>query len=148
LNYRFAFMAKENTQVGFQVGVGALFFGIDLDALGTGTGGGSYSAEKNLTGPTATLGLFGNFRAGDHWYFGVDAGALGATISGISTTIWKGGGKARYFIDNHRAFAGGWSINGFKISSEPDNDGSFIDLNGSIKYTFQVFRLGVIYALH
>lgn len=148
LSYRFAFLAKENTQVGFQVGVGALFFGIDIDALGTGTGGGSYSAEKSLTGPTATLGLFGNFRAGDHWYFGVDAGALGATISGITATIWSGGGQARYFIDNHWAFAGGWTINGFKISSEPDNDGSFIDLNGSIKYTFQVFRLGVIYALH
>ena len=148
LTYRFAFLAKENTQVGFQVGVGALFFGIDIDALGTGTGGGSYSAEKSLTGPTATLGLFGNFRAGDHWYFGVDAGALGATISGITATIWSGGGQARYFIDNHWAFAGGWTINGFKISSEPDNDGSFIDLNGSIKYTFQVFRIGVIYALH
>lgn len=147
LSYRFAFLAKENTQVGFQVGVGALFFGIDIDALGTGTGGGSYSAEKSLTGPTATLGLFGNFRAGDHWYFGVDAGALGATISGITATIWSGGGQARYFIDNHWAFAGGWTINGFKISSEPDNDGSFIDLNGSIKYTFQVFRIGVIYAL-
>ena len=148
LGYRFAFLAKENTQVGFQVGVGALFFGIDIDALGTGTGGGSYSAEKSLTGPTATLGLFGNFRAGDHWYFGVDAGALGATISGITATIWSGGGQARYFIDNHWAFAGGWTINGFKISSEPDNDGSFIDLGGSIKYTFQVFRLGIIYALH
>jgi len=148
LNYRFAFLAKENTQVGFQVGVGALFFGIDIDALGTGTGGGSYSATKSLTGPTATLGLFGNFRAGDHWYFGVDGGALGATISGITATIWSGGGQARYFIDNHWAFAGGWTINGFKISSQPDNDGSFIDLNGSIKYTFQVFRIGVIYALH
>ncbi len=148
LVYRFAFLAKENTQVGFQVGVGALFFGIDLDALGTGTGGGSYSAGKSVTGPTATLGLFGNFRAGDHWYFGVDAGAIGATISGITATIWSGGGQARYFIDNHWAFAGGWTINGFKISSEPGNDGSFIDLGGSIKYTFQVFRIGVIYALH
>ena len=79
--------------------------------------------SKSLTGPTATLGLFGNFRAGDHWYFGVNAGALGATISGITATIWVAVGEARYFIDNHWAFAGGWTINGFKISSDPDNDG-------------------------
>jgi hypothetical protein len=151
LNYRFAFMAKENTQIGFQVGVGALFFGIDLDALagvGNDTTTVSYSANKNLTGPTATLGLFGNFRAGDHWYFGVNAGALGASISGITATIWSGGGDARYFFNDHWALSGGWTINGFKISSDPDNDGSFIDLGGSIKYTFQVFRIGVIYALH
>ena len=89
------------------------------------------------TSGLATIGISGS-----------DAGALGATISGITATIWSGGGEARYFINNHWAFAGGWNINGFKISSEPDNDGSFIDLGGSIKYTFQVFRLGVVYALH
>ena len=40
LAYRFAFVAKEKTQVGFQVGVGALFFGIDIDALAGATAGG------------------------------------------------------------------------------------------------------------
>lgn len=152
LSYRFAFLAKENTQVGFQVGLGALFFGIDIDAL-AGTGGGadtttvSYSAGKSLTGPTAALGLFGAFRAGDHWYFGVNGGALGATVSGITATIWVAGGDARYFFNNHWALSGGWTINSIKISSDPDDDGSFIDLGGSIKYTYQVFRLGVVYAL-
>lgn len=153
LNYRFAFLAKENTQVGFQVGVGALFFGIDIDALAGGTGGGAdtttveYSSTKNLTGPTAALGLFANFKAGDHWYFGVNGGALGATVSGITATIWLAGGDARYFFDDHWAVAGGWTINSIKISSDPDDDGSFIDLGGSIKYTYQVFRLGVVYTI-
>ena len=153
LFYRFAFMAKENTQVGFQVGLGALFFSIGIDALAGVTGGGSdtatvsYSAEKSLTGPTAALGLFGAFRAGDHWYFGVNAGAIGATVSGITATAWAGGADARYFFNDHWAVGGGWILNGIKISSDPGNDG-FIDLGGSIKYHFNVFRVGVLYALH
>lgn len=153
LAYRFAFMAKEKTQIGFQVGLGALFFNIGIDALADVTGGGSdtatvsYSAEKSLTGPTAALGLFGAFRAGDHWYFGVNAGAIGATVSGITATVWAGGADARYFFNDHWAVGGGWIINGIKISSDPGNDG-FIDLGGSIKYQFNVFRLGVLYALH
>lgn len=153
LSYRFAFMAKEKTQVGFQVGLGALFFNTEIDAVAGATGGGPdttivpYSAKKSLTGPTATVGLYGMFRAGDHWYLGANAGAIGAKISGITATTWTGGVDARYFFSDHWAAAGGWAINGIKISSDPDSDGSFVDLSGSIKYTFQVFRLGVIYAL-
>lgn len=151
-NYRFAFMAKENTQLGFQVGLGLLFFKIDIDALAAATGGGadtttvSYSASKNLTGPTASLGLYGNFRFGDHWVLGVNGGAIGAKISNISATSWTGGVDGRYYFNDHWAAAAGWAVNGIKISSEGDGEG-WIDLSGSIKYTFQVFRLGVIYTL-
>ena len=153
LMWRFAFMAKEKTQIGFQVGLGALFFNIGIDALASVSAGANsdsvqYSAEKSLTGPTASLGLFAAFRAGDHWYFGVNGGAIGAKVSGITATTWLGAADARYFFSDHWAAAAGWAINGIKISSDPNNDGSFIDLGGSIKYSFQVFRLGIIYALH
>lgn len=150
--WRFAIMAKENTQLGFQVGLGALFFGIDIDAVGGVTGGGadtaevSYSASKSLTGPTAALGLFGNFRFGDHWILGLNAGAIGAKISNITATTWTGGVDAKYFFNDHWAITGGWTGNGIKISSE-GSDKNWIDINGSIKYTYQVFRLGVVYAL-
>ena len=154
LLYRFSIMAKEKTQLGLQVGLGAVFFGIDIDAIGQVTGGGAdttavqYSASKSLTGPTAALGVFGNFRLSDRWYLGVNGGAIGATVSGITATTWLAGVNASYFFSNHWGAAAGWTINGIKVSSEPDNDGSFIDLSGSIKYTYQVIRVGVIYALH
>ncbi len=153
MTYRFAFLAKEKTQVGFQVGLGALFFNLDIDAVAGATVGGAdtaivqYGTSKSLTGPTASLGLFGAFRAGDRWYLGVNGGAIGATVSNISATSWAGGVDARYFFNDHWAATGGWSITGIKISSEGDGEG-WIDLSGSIKYSFQVLRLGVIYALH
>ena len=153
LDYRFAFLAKEKTQVGFQVGLGALFFDLQIDAVAGATAGGAdtaivqYSAKKSLTGPTASLGLYGTFRAGDHWYFGVNAGAIGAKISNITATTWVGGADARYFFSDHWAAGAAWSLSGIKVSSEGDGSG-WIDLSGSIKYTFQTFRLGIVYALH
>lgn len=151
-NWRFAFTAKENTQIGFQVGLGALFFSLGIDALAGVSGGGadttevSYSASKKLTGPTASLGLFGNFRFGDHWILGVNAGAIGAKVSNITATTWIGGLNGRYYFDKHWAVGAGWLINGIKVSSSGDGEG-WIDLSGSIKYTYQVFRLGVLYAI-
>lgn len=152
LAYRFAFMARENTQIGFQLGLGALFFDVSLDALAGATGGGadttrvSYSAGKGLTGPTAALGLFANFRAGDHWIIGVNAGAIGAKVSNITATTWTGAVDAKYFFNRHWGAAAGWNINGIKVSTDGDGEG-LVDLNGSLKYTYQVFRLGIIYAL-
>ena len=153
LNYRFAIMAKEKTQLGIQVGLGALFFKVGIDALAGITNGGAdtldvgYSASKGLTGPTAALGLFGAFRAGDKWYFGVNGGAIGAKVSNITATSWALGADARYFFSNHWAFSGGWTYSGIKVSSDAVDDGGYLNLEGSINYNFNVFRLGVIYAL-
>jgi hypothetical protein len=153
LAYNFAFLAKEKTQVGFQVALGALFFDLGIDAVAGATAGGAdttivrYSASKSLLGPTAALGLFAAFRAGDHWYFDVNGGAIGATVSNISATTWVLGADARYYFSNRWAAIGAYSASGIKISSEGDGNG-WIDLSGSIKYNFQTIRLGVIYALH
>jgi hypothetical protein len=152
LAYRFAFMARENTEIGFQLGLGALFFDLGIDALAGATGGGgdtatvSYSASKSLTGPTAALGLYANFRLGNHWILGASAGAIGAKISNITASTWTGAVDAKYFFNDHWGAAAGWNINGIKVSSSGDGEG-WIDLSGSIKYTYQVFRLGVLYAL-
>jgi hypothetical protein len=151
LSYRFAFMAKERTQLGFQVALGALFFSVDIDALAGITGGGAdttdvtYSAGKSLVGPTAALGLYGIFRVGDRWYIGANAGVLGASISNISVTNWVAGADVRYFFARQWGAAAGWSINAIKISSSGDGQG-WIDLSGSIKYNFQALRAGIIFA--
>ncbi len=152
LSYRFAFLAKEKTQLGFQLGLGALFFDLGITAQAGATPGGtdtvsvSYSANKKLVGPTAALGLYGAFRASDHWYFGLNAGAIGVTVSNITATTWLGSVDARYYLSSHWALGAGWSINGIKVTSSGNED-NWLNLSGSIKYTFQVFRLGVVYAL-
>jgi hypothetical protein len=153
LAYRFAILAKENVQVGVQIGLGALFFNVGIDAQGSVNGGGnplsgSYSASKGLTGPTAALGGFGAFRAGDHWYFNVNGGYIGATVSNITASSWVLGADVRYFFDNHWGLSGGWGYSGIKVSTDTGNDGGWLDLAGSIKYNYNVFRLGAVYALH
>jgi hypothetical protein len=154
LAYRFAILAKENVQAGVQIGLGALFFNVGIDAQGTVNGGGgnplsgSYSASKGLTGPTAALGGFGAFRAGDHWYFNLDGGYIGATVSNISASSWVLGADVRYFFNNHWGLSGGWSYAGVKVSTDTGNDGGWLDLAGSIEYNYNVFRLGAVYALH
>ncbi len=153
LAYRFTILAKENVQVGVQIGLGALFFDVGIDALGTVSGGGdpltgSYSASKGLTGPTAALGGFGAFRAGDHWYFKLDGGYIGATVDNISASSWVAGADVRYFFNNHWGLSGGWGYSGIKVSTDTGNDGGWLDLAGSIKYNYNVFRLGAVYALH
>ena len=152
LNYRFAIVAKEKTQVGVQVGLGALFFSVGIDAIAGVTGGGTdtldvgYSASKSLTGPTAALGLYGAFRAGNHWYFDVNGGAIGARVSNVSASSWVFGADARYFFNNHWGLSGGWTYSGVKVTTDVAND--WLDFTGSIKYNYNVFRLGAVYALH
>ena len=153
LEYRFAILAKEKAQVGVQVGLGALFFSLGIDALAGITGGGAdtldvgYSASKSLTGPTGALGLYGAFRAGNHWYFAVNGGAIGAKVSNITASSWVLGADARYFFNNHWGLGGGWGYSGVKVSGDAGADGGWIKLKGSIKYNYNVFRLGVMYAL-
>jgi hypothetical protein len=129
LAYHFAILAKENVQLGIEVGLGALFFKVGIDALATVNGGSnplsaSYSASKSLTGPTA---------------------ALGATVSNVSASSWVAGANVRYFFNNHWGLAGGWAYSGVKVSTDVGND--WLDFTGSVKYNYNVFRLGAVYAL-
>ena len=41
----------------------------------------------------------------------------------------------------------GWNYSGIKVSSTRSTTEGWLNLEGSIKYNFNVFRLGVIYAL-
>ena len=152
LSYRVAFLAKENVKVGFVLGLGALFFSLDANAVAGATAGGAdtaivkFWASTSVTAPTASLGVFASFRAGGHWYFNVDAGGIGARISNVDVGSWRGSAEAQYYFTDHWAALGGWSIIGDKITSESDT-GGWLDFKGSLKFSFQTIRLGVIYAL-
>jgi len=155
LTYQFAFLAKDKVQVGAQAALGVVFFKVGIDAVAGVTSGGAdstivqYSASQSLTGPTAALGLYSDFRAGKHWYFGVNGGAIGATVSNISATSWVFGASARYYLSNHWALGAGWNLTGIKVTVDELGSGSGLsaDFTGTIKYSFNVFRLGVTYAL-
>jgi len=153
MSYRFAFLAKEKVKVGFVLGLGALFFSLDANAVAGATAGGAdtsivqFGASTSVIGPTASLGVFAAFRAGNHWYFNVDAGGIGARISNIGVSSWRGIAEAQYYFTDHWAALGAWSIIGDKISAESDT-GGWIDFKGSLKFSFQTIRLGMIYALH
>jgi opacity protein-like surface antigen len=156
LTYRFAFMAKPNTQLGVQVGLGLIFFSIGLDALGAASTGGAdtatvkYSADQSLAGPTASLGVFGKFRVGKNWYLEANGGAIGASVSNISATTWTIGGGVRYFFSNLFGLDAGYNFSGIKVTIDHSGSGGFLDpgFSGKINYTFQTFRLGAVLAFH
>jgi len=145
LNYRYAFMAKEKTQIGAAVGLGAIFFKTKLDAeAGVGGATAEYSKERSLTGPIGSVGLFGRFRPGDDWYIETDARAIWIGIDRFDAYVADLGGAVRYFPWTTFGFEAGYQYNGVrldvsKVSSRPNS------LSGRIKYHFQNVRLGVVW---
>ena len=153
LAYRFSFAAKENTQIAAQLGLGLIFFKIGIDALAGSTNGNdslttSRSVSGDFTGPTAALGLSGRFRFGDRWYLETNAGAIGISIENITATVFQGGAAGRYFLSKRFGLEAGYGVTGVKITVDKEGSGGLFDpaIEGSIKYPYQDFRLGVIAA--
>jgi hypothetical protein len=154
LGYRFAVLAKENTLAGVQVRLGAAFFSLDINAVaGTSISGGDsaivpYAASEDVLGPTASLGLFGQFRASDRWYFAANGGAIGVNVDNITARTWVIGGGAEYFLSNRVGFSAGYHYSGIKVSVATEGSGGIFDpdLVGSFQYSYQSFSLGVIVA--
>lgn len=153
LAYRYAFTAKEKTKISAQLGLGAIFFDLGIEALAGVTNGNdsltaSYSAGLDVTVPTSVLGLFGEFRLGDRWYLGVDAGWLGGSIESITVSLFQGGLAGRYFLSQRWGLEAGYGITSVKVTVDQAGSGGLFDpsFEGSIKYPYQNFRLGVIAA--
>lgn len=150
LNYRYAFVAKENTMVGAAIGLGPIFLSASIDALAGATGGGAdtlrveYSESKSLVGPVASLGLFGRFRVGDKWFIETDARGLYLSVSNIKAEVIELGGAVRYFFSDkwgaELGYGGGW----YQVTIS--RDGDLVDASGRIKYTVQGIRGSVIFA--
>ena len=147
LTYRFAFMARERTQLGVGLGLGAIFFQPSIDALaGAGSQTVQYSQSKSFTGPTASLGVYGRFRLSDRWYLEADIRGLKATIDRIDASVIEGGAAARYFLSSTFGLEGGYGLTSIKVDVKPKSDGTGL-ASGSIKWGLQNLRLGVVVAL-
>ncbi|MFV1986802.1 MAG: hypothetical protein ACC682_05955 [Gemmatimonadota bacterium] len=150
LTYRFAFMARENTQIGFGLGVGALFFNAQLEALGAVVGGGGtqtvdFEASESLIGPTASVGFFGRFRLGERWYLEPDIRGIGLSIDRFDARIVEAGLAARHFLTAGVGLVGAWSGQSIPILVDPSGDGGVGgDVGGRLEYFTQNVRLGVV----
>jgi len=151
LTYRFAFTAREKTQIGVGVGLGALFFDTGIDALASAASGGqadsvSYSATSNLVGPTASLGVYGRFLLGKAWYLEADLRGVKVAIDRFDAKVVEGGVGARYFVSSRVGIEGGYGISSITVDIAPKSDASR-SASGKIGYSIQHLRLGVVYAL-
>ena len=154
LNYRFAFTAKENTQIGFAVGLGLLFLRTELDKLIAGTGSAAdttvvqFADTSSFTAPVGTVGFFGRFRVGNRWYLEPDLRALYVKISNLKAGVIEGGMAVRYFFSNTIGADVGYGLGWYQVTLEKTSSGSGafgIDVSGKIKYTVNGLRAGVVF---
>ena len=93
LTYRYAFMAKERTQIGAALGIGLIFLRADIAATAGATAGGpdtaiaEFSRKGDINGPTGSLGGYGRFQLGDRWYLESDLRALVLKIDNIKVGV-------------------------------------------------------------
>jgi hypothetical protein len=154
LAFKYSILAKEKYNVGVELGLGAIFFDLQLDATATGCAGpdcasGSVSIDKKLTVPTGALGVFGQWRLGDHWYVGADARGIGGKVDRYDVSIFQADVFARYFFSDRWGAGAGWYYNDVtvdvaaKSGSSSDSD---LDLGGKVSFNYTSLRLGVIAA--
>ena len=149
LTYRYAFMAKERRQIGAALGLGAFFYKFEIKVAGSVSGGGTAdrSQSASFVGPTASLGLYGRFRAGERWYFEPEIRYLRIEIDRYSARVSEGGLAARRFVSSKVALEAGYGWSGVKVDVGPKTDSSSIidlDASGRIKFSQQNVRLGVV----
>jgi hypothetical protein len=150
LTYRFAFTAKERTQIGAALGLGVLFFDVGLEALGTGQGPGtgrSFDVSKSVKGPLGSIGLYGRFLAGDSWQFELDARAMKISIDRFHPRVFEGGAAARYYFSPKFAAELGYAASGIEVKVDPKTFESGAEgiVSGKIKYSLQSVRLGFVF---
>ena len=99
LTYRYAFMAKEKTQIGAALGIGLIFLRADIAATAGATAGGpdtaiaEFSRKGDINGPTGSLGGYGRFQLGDRWYLESDLRALVLKIDNIKAGVVEVGAR-------------------------------------------------------
>jgi hypothetical protein len=137
-------MAKERTQLGVALGLGALLLDLGLE---TQIAGRTVAVDKSVTGPLGSLGLYGRFLAGDRWYFELEARYIGISIDRFNIDVLEGGGAARFHLSEAFGLELGYALSGIEVDIAPkqlETGGEGI-LSGRIKYSLQSIRLGLVW---
>jgi hypothetical protein len=155
LTYRWAFAAKENSQIGLGVGLGMIFLRLGVDAVAGTTPGGpdtaivQRSSSADLNGPVGSLGVYGRWRLGDRWYLDSDVRGIYVKISNFKAGVVEAGLAGRYFFSEKFGAELGYALGVYavRIDREGDDGGGFagIDVTGKIRYYVNGFRIGAVY---
>jgi hypothetical protein len=152
LTYRYAFTARENTQIGAAIGLGALFLRIDLDAIAAATTGGADtttvagSRTTDFTGPTGSVGVYGRFKLGDRWFLESDLRAVYVKIDNFKAGVVEGGAAGRYFFNQTWGAELGYALGYYTVEIDPEPNGGLLDTDfvGKVNYVVNGFRGGVV----
>ena len=148
VTYRFAFTARETTQLGAALGVGALFFRTQIDALAGATGGGTdtsrveYSEISETTVPTVSLGVYGRFLLGDRWYLETELRGVYQEIGTYAVRMLEGGVAGRHFFSRTVGAELGYDLGYYRVSGVETTESG--DFRGQIKYIVHGFRGGIV----
>jgi hypothetical protein len=152
LAYRYAFMAKEKTQIGAALGIGLIFLREEITATAGATTGGpdtaivQFSRKGDINGPTGSIGGYGRFQLGERWYLESDLRAIYLKIDNIKAGVVEAGVAGRYFLSNKVGLELGYGLGFYQVNIEGTNNFAGINRTGKIKYTVNGWRIGGVYA--
>ncbi|MGZ8398276.1 MAG: hypothetical protein ACXWWN_04485 [Gemmatimonadales bacterium] len=152
LTYRYAFTAKEKTQIGAALGIGLIFLRQTIAATAGATAGGpdtaivQFSREGNINGPNASIGGYGRFQLGERWYLESDLRAIYIKIDNIKAAVVELGLAGRYFLSNKVGLELGYGLGSYSVEIQGTNNFAGINRTGKIKYTVNGWRFGGVYA--
>ena len=152
LTYRFAFAAKEKSQLGAAVGLGIIFLRNELTATAGATAGGPdtaivrYSRQGDFNGPSGSLGLYGRWLLGEKWYLESDLRGIYLEIENIKARVVELGAAGRYFLSDKVALEGGYNLGFYGVDITGRQNFAGIERTGKISYTVNGWRVGGVYA--
>jgi hypothetical protein len=143
LNYRYAIIAKDRTQAGVGVGLGALFFSTELDAGGNSV---SYSASKSLTPPVGSLGVYGRFLMSSRWSAETDVRVVKLQIDRFHVRYLEANLAGRYFLSRNLGLELGGGLDAVHVDVDPRFNVGDAEYGPSseIKFSLTHVRLGVV----
>jgi hypothetical protein len=152
LTYRYAFTAKEKTQIGAALGLGVIFLREEITATAGATAGGpdtaiaQRSGKGDINGPVGSLGFYGRFQLGVRWYLESDLRGFSVKIDNIKAGVVEAGLAGRYFLSNKVGLELGYNFGFYEVSIESTSNFASIDRTGKLRYTVNGWRFGGVYA--